>query len=313
MQPTISPAVIEAITPVEALFAISHLGQVHAESDTWHLRIEGLVERELTLSLADLMRYPKARVESVHHCAGDPLNPTRASRDVANVIWEGVWLRDVLDSAGILPDAQYLWSDGRDHGTFAGEQVEFYRKDVPLDRLGEDVMLATALNGAPLPALHGGPLRLVVPGYYGTNSVKWVWRLTVARERAQSLFTTRFYNDRVEGVEPRPVWALGPGSMIVSPASSSRCTGPVYLRGWAWADREITSVEISGDDRLTWLPASVERRRERAWQSWSMRWVPPARGRQRIWCRATDAAGIQQPADGARNAMSMITLDVSES
>ncbi len=293
------------ITPVEKLFMLAHLGVARTDTMAWSLAIEGMVERPVVLGLEELAGFPRARLEAVHQCAGNPMQPSLPTRRVACVVWEGVWLRDVLLGLGVSPDATHLWGDGADHGEFAGEQVPFYRKDMPLERLADDVMLATHLNGSALPSEHGGPLRLVVPGYFGTNSVKWLWRLTLADARATGLFTTRFYNDG-----ERPVWSLLPEAIFTTPAPGDRVSGPLALRGRAWSDAPVARVEISDDDGVNWQPAEVRPRRGRGWQEWAATWQPRQAGQQRLLCRATDEAGRTQPLAGARNAVHVVEVSV---
>ena len=107
------------------------------------------------------------------------------------------WRRlvDVLADCGPHASASYIWSHGADYGEFGGVSVEAYIKDLPITRVHADVLIAYEMNGAPLPAEHGYPVRLVVPGFYGTNSVKWLTRLGLAEGRSQGPFTTRWYND----------------------------------------------------------------------------------------------------------------------
>jgi DMSO/TMAO reductase YedYZ molybdopterin-dependent catalytic subunit len=120
----------------------------------------------------------------VHQCCGNPLEPQVPTRRIANVRWGGADLAALLDGLGVDGEARYLWSRGLDHGTFAGVPCDGYTKDLPLQRLREgDVLIAYELNGEPLPPEHGFPARLLVPGYYGTNNVKWLSRLTLAKTR----------------------------------------------------------------------------------------------------------------------------------
>ncbi|WP_162878297.1 molybdopterin-dependent oxidoreductase [Trinickia diaoshuihuensis] len=294
------------------MFAISHLNLPAVDVSQWRLQVRGLVERALTLDLMQLRRYPPAVLESVHHCAGNPLDPTQPSREAANATWSGVWLRDILDDAGVLPGAEFVWADGLDHGVFAGVAVSYYRKDLPRSRIGHDVMLATGLNGLPLPIEHGAPVRLVVPGFYGTNSVKWLWRITLASERAEGLFTTRLYNDPLPDGGSRPVWAMAPSSLIVSPEPFAKVRGPVRVEGWAWSDPPVAALALSADGGATWTSAEVAVRARREWQRWSVLWHPSRRGRHTLQCRATDAAGETQPCAGARNAMHAVAVDVIE-
>jgi len=305
-------AMTAAITPVADLFMLAHLGVVRAAApEDWTLLVDGMVAAPLRLTLRDLAALPQRRVTAVHQCAGNPLAPTVPTRRVACVTWGGVALADVLARVGVDPGARFVWSDGADQGDFGGEHVPFYRKDLPLDRAGADVLLATHLNGEALPAAHGGPLRLVVPGFFGTNSVKWLWRLTLAEHRAEGLFTTRFYNDARDDGATRPVWALAPEAVFVTPAPDATVGGSTLLRGWAWSDAPVNMVAISDDLGAHWFAADLAPRQERGWQEWTAFWTPRRGGDHTLWCRATDAAGAVQPLEGARNAIHAVPVYVA--
>ena len=126
---------------------------------------------------------------------------------------------DIIRDCKPAPEAKYLWSYGADYGEFGGNYDEVYVKDLPLERVPSDVLIAYELNGASLPPEHGFPARLVVPGFYGTNSVKWLTRMTVAATRATGAFTTRSYDDPVPNAagedsgETVPVWSVAPESI----------------------------------------------------------------------------------------------------
>ena len=209
-----------ALTATEDLFVLAHLGIPRVDPAQWSLAIDGLVRRPQVFSLDDLKARPKTMVEAMHQCVGNPLEPNVPTRRVANVRWGGVDLAALLDELAIEPQARFLWSYGLDGGDFAGTSCDWYVKDLPLERLAAGgVLLAYELSGAPLPAEHGFPVRLVVPGYYGTNSVKWLWRMHLAERRAEGPFTTVFYNDSRSAVDIaaglpslRPVWAIAPES-----------------------------------------------------------------------------------------------------
>jgi DMSO/TMAO reductase YedYZ molybdopterin-dependent catalytic subunit len=151
--------------------------------------------------------------------------------------------------------ARFLWSFGLDGGSFADETCDWFVKDLPLARLqAGSVLIAYELNGAPLPPEHGFPARLVVLGYYGTNSVKWLWRLCLAEHRIEGLFTRRLYNDALEAPDiaaglpsSRPVWATAPESIIVAPAPDTVLAADetTDIWGWAWSFRGIAAVEIT--------------------------------------------------------------------
>lgn len=293
----------QAITDTDALFVLAHAAIPRIEVDEWALEVCGLVKQPLTLSFADLMRFPRRTVTSVHQCAGNPFDPTVPTRQIANVLWEGVDIRDLLAAAGVDERATHLWAYGLEYGDFFGNEVTHYRKDIPISRIAQgDVLIAHALNNAPLSMAHGYPVRLVVPGFYGTNSVKWICRLELADCRPEGLFTTELYNDPVEGGGTRPVWAIAPESMFAFPLPQAVLTiGPQRIWGRAWSSVEIVSVEVSFDGGEAWEMAKVTPREHHSWQTFSISWQPLTPGEYRLQCRATDAAGATQPLTGARN------------
>jgi sulfane dehydrogenase subunit SoxC len=307
----------EAITNVEDMFVLAHLGIPRINASDWHLSIDGTVGRGASWSLDDLKARSKTTVEAVHQCCGNPLEPKVPTRRVSNVVWGGVALDELLRGVDVDPSARYLWSYGSDHGHIAGAHADAYVKDLPLDRVAQgDVLVAYELNGAPLRAEHGFPARLVVPGYYGTNSVKWLSRLHLAAGRPNSVFTTRLYNDVVETVDGslhhRPVWAIAPESVLVSPEPGAVLARgqPTEVWGWAWSFRHVELVEVSHDGGASYRVASLEPRRNWAWQRFSLLWQPNVPGRTELRVRATNEAGEVQPLEGARNALHMVEVTV---
>ena len=295
-------------TSTDNVFVLAHLGVPRINPATWTLEIDGLVRQRRVYTLGELQRFPKREIRSVHNCVGNPLQPQVPTRRVANVVWGGVDLEALLDEAGVAEAARYVWSYGIDYGEFNGTYCDSYRKDLPLERVDDgDVLVAYELNGEPLPAEHGFPIRLFVPGWYGTNSVKWLFRMTLADRRAEGLFTTVFYN------EPTPAWAIAPDSVIVAPGPDERLqkVAPVEIWGWAWAANGIRTVEISVDGGRTWRAATVDVRQQRSWQRFSLWWHPVEAGRITIACRATDNAGASQPPSGARNEIHSVAVTVT--
>ena len=297
-------------TDAADVIVLCHLGVPQLSAPDWSLTIDGLVRKPRTLSFADLQRFPIRRVESVHQCAGIPTLPSQATRRVSNVVWGGVRLSDVLGEAGVDSSAKYLWSTGADWGAFEGIDVAAYQKDLPLPRaLSDDVLLAFAMNGRPLAAEHGFPVRLVVPGFFGTNSVKWLTRMTLADRRADSAFVTRWYNDPVRDAAgtptaaTRPVWSLHPEAIIVAPAPDAQLAAgkPATIWGWAWGDGAIAKVEVRTGDGQPWQPAGLAPRRQRAWQRFSIDWTPEKTGPTQIAVRATSVDSETQPEAEWRN------------
>ncbi len=304
----------EPVTPLGDLFVIQHMGVPEIAAETWALTIDGMVQQSLRLTLEELRRREKRILETVHKCAGSPRAPTIPTRQVANVRWGGVDLAKLLAEVGVGSGSSHLWAYGPDHGSFAGEAQDCCLKDIPLTRLAEgDVLIACELNGQPLDAEHGFLARLVVPGYYGANSVKWLTRLHLADRRPDSLFTTRFYNDPVPGSDAtRPVWEIAPESILVAPAADSTLPrGQSTIWGWAWGDAAISTVEISTNGGAAWHVAELEPRSGRRWQRFSYAWSALTTGAHTVMCRATDVRGEMQPLDGARNAVHVVAVRVA--
>lgn len=306
---------VDRRTRTEDVIVLCHLGVPRIRPDDWSLEIGGLVRSPLTLRLSDLMARPKSTVVSVHQCAGSPLDPETPTRRVCNVAWSGVRLAELIDQCGVLPTARFVWSTGMDHGTFGGVECQSYVKDLPLERVSADVLVAYELNGEPLRPENGYPARLIVPGYYGTNSVKWLSRIELADRRSDSPFTTRWYNDPVRDREGRPtgamqpVWSIAPEAVVVAPASGARLEvgAPVEIWGWAWADGGVDHVELSPDGGETWFPADLESADDRSWQRFRCTWTPPAAGALTLSVRAR-AGDRVQPAAGARNAIHTVNV-----
>ncbi len=306
------------VTPTDQCIVLAHLGIARVKLESWTLRIDGLVGKPLALTPEALRELPKRELTCFHECAGSPLEPTVAQRRIVNVVWGGVSLRDVLALVDVDPRARYLWSYGADRGVFADTHSDAYVKDLPLERaMAGDVLLAYELNGRPLAAIHGFPLRLVVPGWYGTNNVKWLTCLRLADRRWQGPFTTRFYADPVPGRPgtTRPVWEVAPESVIVAPAPETRLEVDAEIEVWgrAWGAAEIAEVQVSADGGATWCTAVVQRRHQWAWQRFALPWRPVTRGATTLLARATDTTGATQPTSDARNAIHSVNVTIAPS
>jgi DMSO/TMAO reductase YedYZ molybdopterin-dependent catalytic subunit len=310
---------VDRVTRTEDTIVLCHLGVPRLDPNDWSLSIDGLVRRPMRFALGELMRWPHAEITSVHQCCGSPLKPDLPTRRVCNVVWRGVRLADLIAECRPDPAARYVWSSGADHGVFEGIDCEAFVKDIPLDRVAADVLIAFEMNGAPLPPENGYPARLVVPGFYGTNSVKWLTRVTLAEARATGPFTTRWYNDvvRDEAGEPtgatNPVWSIAPESVIVSPMPERTLPAghAVEIWGWAWMDGGVTAVEVSADAGSSWMQTATERPAGRAWQRFATTWLPDRRGMHELQSRALAADGRRQPIAGARNAIHRISVSVA--
>jgi DMSO/TMAO reductase YedYZ molybdopterin-dependent catalytic subunit len=295
------------------LFVLAHIGIPRLDISEWQLNVIGAVDNPLRFTFQDLCRLEKRRVECFHQCAGFPRRPDLPTRRIANVEWAGAAVRDVLCHAGVKSDARFLWAYGLDEGIYEDNRPEQYAKDLPLDRLDAgEWLLAYEINGEPLDPEHGYPVRLVVPGFYGTNSVKWVCQLEVARERYPGKFTQVLYNDPVPGTNvSRPVWEAGPECVIVSPADQATLApGKVQIWGWTWGYRPIAEVHISYDGGGSWTKVVPENRCGWSWQRFENWWTAVDFGDYSLIARAIDIEGKMQPLQDARNAAHNIAVSI---
>lgn len=296
MYVTPDAALMSAVTATEQHFILGHHGIARCSEKTWTLNLTDAGGSVKTLSLAAIRAMPAREVCTALECAGNPEDPDRPSRIVSNAVWRGPTLRSLL---ALMPAraAAYVWSSGVDWGGYAGEATDDYVKDMPIAKaMDDEVIVAYEMNGAPLPPEHGFPLRLVVPGYYGTNSVKWLAAISLHNERPRSLFTTRLYNDWRSG-EPVPVWEMAVNSKLLAPAAgASLPLGAVDILGRAWGHAAIKSVELSVDGGASWFDAELDPAVARyAWRTFRARWMPPGPGRYEIAARAGDVEGRLQP------------------
>jgi DMSO/TMAO reductase YedYZ molybdopterin-dependent catalytic subunit len=299
------------VTQTTDTYVIGHLGIAQVAAVDWSLQVDGLVGTVLQVSLPQLRALPSVTVTAVLECFGNPLEPTIPVRRAANVRWRGIPVRALLDAAGVRPGASTVWARGLDSGQFDGIDCACYLKDLPLATVAERGIIAYEMNGEPLTREHGFPARLFVPGYFGTNNVKWLAALTLADQRPAHLFTTRLYQRAEPGADrPVPVRDLDVSSLITSPSEGQAMRpGTVTIRGWAWGAVPVTAVDIAVNDG--WQPAELEPRDsgDFAWQQFSadVRLEP---GDYRILARATDRRGRVQPQAGARNQVHAVSLRV---
>jgi sulfane dehydrogenase subunit SoxC len=316
-------AVREFVTPTENHYLIAHLGVPQLAADAvqrWSLAVSGDVERPLSLTIGGLRELPARELAVTLECTGDPRSPDLPIRRVSTARWRGVPLADLLERAAPRATASHLWNDGADHGVFRpgpdpGRVVPEYRKDLPIaDALDADALVAYEMNGAPVPVAHGGPLRLVVPGHYGTNSVKWLSRVTVASGRAQALFASDLYNvDTVEDgvLHRRHIGRTAVNTRITDPLPGTpQRVGPQRVAGWAWSAYEVAAVEVRIGSAGAWTPAALEPRTDRAWQRFHLDWTADSPGRCAVAARATDVRGRVQPADVHINQIAEAEIDV---
>jgi DMSO/TMAO reductase YedYZ molybdopterin-dependent catalytic subunit len=304
-----------AVTPVGLHYLLIHYDIPVVDAADWRLELDGSVDRQLSLSLDELRARPSVTRTVTMECAGNGrarLSPRALSQPwlleaVGNAEWTGTPLRPLLEEAGITGRAVEVVFTGLDRGVEGGVD-QHYQRSLPVEEaLGDDALLAWAMNGQPLPPQHGFPLRLLVPGWYGMTSVKWLGRITAVALPFEGYQNLRAYRYRQDPDEPgEPVSRIVPRSLLAPPGipefmSRRRLLGPgpCPLEGRAWSGwGPVTTVEVSTDGGQRWMPAELEPAEvPYSWQRWSLEWRPPAPGDYELCCRATDATGRTQPTE----------------
>ena len=277
----------------------------------WRLSVDGLVEQPVTLTYDQLKALPGRKVVAVLECAGNSRNSVSPPLErshlgngyVGNAEWLGVPLHRVLERAGVKSSAREVVLEGMDRGkpAFAQEEVPF-AKSLPIEKaLHPDTLLVYQMNGVPLPREHGGPVRAVVPGWYGTYHVKWLGRVGVIDRSFDGVFMTRAWRmrRRVDGlVRDEAVTQVAVKSLIVRPAADAKLTvGTHTVAGAAWSGgKDIVSVQVSADGGRTWGFAQlVESPAMYAWRFWEFPWRVTQPGSYTLMARATDTSGAVQP------------------
>ncbi|MFH8802290.1 sulfite oxidase [Streptomyces sp. NPDC017936] len=306
------------VTPPGLHYVLTHYDIPYVpDAAAWRLTVGGHVRRPLGLSPARLRAYPAVTTRVTLECAGNGralLTPRPVSQPwlvgaVGTADWTGVPLRVLLDEAGVRAGAVDVVFTGADHGVERGVEQD-YQRSLPLSTAtGDDpeVLVAYAMNGAPLPPQHGSPLRLVVPGWYGMAQVKWLRAVTVLDGPFTGFQQSVAYRIRkAPGDTGEPVTRIAPRALLIPPGfpdfmSRTRVVAPgtVALEGRAWSgSAPVTAVEVSTDAGATWRPAELEpdHGHRWAWRRWSGVWsaVP---GHHVLSARAHDAAGHTQPSE----------------
>jgi len=300
------------LTPNGLHYLLVHYDIPAVDTAIWRLWLGGLVERPLSLSLDDLRDRPAQTLAVTMECAGNGrglMAPRRISHPwmgeaIGTAEWTGTPLHGLLAEAGLRPEAVEIVFTGLDRGIEA-HQVQTYQRSLSLaDASQPEVLLAYAMNGEPLPPQHGVPLRLVVPGWYGMTSVKWLDQIEAVAEPFQGFQMSRAYRyaqgpdwvgEPVNWIRVRALMAP-PGIPDFMTRTRLVTPGRVTLRGAAWAGRQrVTRVEVSADGGATWAEAVVgEPLSAFAWAEWRFEWEARP-GPATLCVRATDDAGNVQP------------------
>lgn len=303
-------------TPNELFFVRNHGDVPGVDPEAYRLILDGLVRRPLSLSLDEIRHFPKSTVAATLQCAGNrrlemmAVEPIKnelpwGTEAVSNAVWGGVPLRDLLAAAEPRSRARHAAFLGLDETERHGHRF-CYGGSIPLEKaLRPEVLLAYEMNGEPLPPVHGAPLRVVVPGYIGARSVKWLSAITLQDKPSDNYFQSKAYRlfpqaMRAETVDYGQGMMLGDfpvSSVICSPLEGETlAAGTVTVKGWALAGggRTVERVDVSADGGRTWTVAALSESGPWTWRLWEAALDLPA-GSHELLCRAWDSAAHTQP------------------
>ena len=241
----------------------------------WSLAIGGMVNNPRTVSFADLMQCPQTTLISTLECIGNPVG----GYSIGTAAWQGVTLNYLLDAAGLNPKAVDVVLRGADG----------YSDSVPLSRArDDDVLLATYMNGVPLPPDHGFPARVIVPGIYGMKNVKWLTGLELVDYDYKGYWQQQSWSDTA---------LVKLSSRIDVPGDRELITTPQYtMKGIAFhGNNQIHMIEVSTDEGQTWKKSTLlPKLSPYTWTPWSYEWIIPQSGEHTIMARATNVHGLTQ-------------------
>lgn len=312
----------DAVTPAGRLFVRNNglTPNVDAAAlKAWRLAVDDRVETPLSLSIDDLRKdFEVVTLQLQLECGGNGRKFYRPGASgnqwsfgaVSCAEWTGVRLADVLKRAGVKPDAVYTAHYGADTHLSGDPSKDAISRGVPIEKaMDPHNLIAFGVNGGDMPALNGHPLRLVVPGWPGSCSQKWLTRIRL-RDRVHD-------GAKMTGTSYRvPAYPVAPGtdvpeedfviiesmpvkSLITFPETGARVRPgtPFEVRGHAWAgDRSVARLDVSLDFGATWQAADLSAPvNPYAWQRWSAELSVPEAGYYEVWARAADSAGIAQP------------------
>jgi len=308
----------QAITPNDEFFVRWHLPDIptHIDPDSYTIKVNGLVDRELSITLKELKNdYEQVEVTAVLQCGGNSrsaFNPIAGgiqwgSGAMGCAVWKGVRLSDILNRAGLKKDAHWIGFNGKDNAAYY-ETPNFVR-ELELDELDDHVIVAYEMNGEDLPYLNGYPLRLVIPGYYSDSWVKMLSNITVTNKYKSLFFMDIAYrvpDNKTESETPehhfkptKPITNMNVKSVIGYPENGMKVyhNSHIVIRGVAFDDGHgIRSVKISTDNGKTWDDAIIKKGTGRyAYNAFRYAYKPTEYGKVNIMAKAINYLGEEQP------------------
>ena len=310
------------VTPNDRMFVRNNLLTPDLDAGSHRLTVKGLVDKELTFSLDELRRtFEVVTTQAMLECAGSGRSayspqasgtPWPVTGGMGCPKWTGVRLRDVLRAAGVKPGAAHVAGQGGDFGVLATAAPVI--RSIPISKATEEhSLIVFGMNGGPLPKVHGHPLRLLVPGWVGSASTKWLHTLTVLDAPFRGTFMDSSYRIPRNPVKPgekmpsdamiTQAWPVK--SMITYPAPNAvfRLGKPVLIQGRAWVgEGAIERVDLSFNEGVTWQRAAINSGGDKyAWRVFSFEFWPQSSGYATVLARATDDRGNAQPIVSAWN------------
>jgi len=308
------------LTPTGLHYLVAHWDIPHIDPASWRLSISGDVRQPLELTLDEVRARPAQILPVTLECAGNgrgwlrprPVSLPWLGEAIGTAEWTGTPLRDVLADAGLGPAAVELVFRGADAG-IQGEEEQTYARSLPVaEATGPEVLLAYEMNGLPLEPQHGFPLRLVVPGWYGMTSVKWLTSIEGVAEPFQGFQQAIAYHYQEDAEDlGEPVQRMRVRALMIPPGipdffSRRRFVdaGHVVLAGRTWSgnapiDRVEVAIDGEWSDAMLGRPVGAF-----AWRGWTFDW-DATEGEHELACRATDAAGNVQPLEPPWNYQGM--------
>ena len=284
----------------------SHFGPPAQLPLAWTLTIDGRVSRPVTLSLDEIRRMGGQSRPVTLECAGNGRGAFRLPKTsgvqweygaVSNATWTGVPLGALLERAGLTTQAQHLWMEALDHAPGVG--VPKFLRSIPRDVALGQAFVAYAMNGRAIPLLHGGPLRIIVPGWFGMASTKWLTHVHAMPTESDNYFMSHGYRY----ADGSGVTTMRPKSVIASPLADQRVrAGRLTMRGQAWSGSGgVRAVDVSSDAGHSWRAARLlGAAQPGAWRTWEAD-VDLRPGVALLMARATDSSGAIQPMQAATN------------
>lgn len=302
------------VTPLGMHYLLIHFDVPETDEANWTLSVGGRVRNPITLSMAEIRARQSVTMPVTMECAGNgrarltprPVSQPWLTEAVGTAEWTGTSLGPILEEAGLKDDAVELVFTGADRGVQKETEHDYERSLSIADAMRDEVLLAYEINGQPLPPQHGYPLRLLVPGWYGMTSVKWLARITAVAEPFEGfqMLAYRYRQDPED--DGTPVTRINPRSLMIPPGIPEFLTrrrfvdvGRHRLRGRAWSGwAAIERVEVSADGGASWADATLgEPKAPYAWVPWTFDWEAAEPVEAELCSRATDAAGNTQPLD----------------